>query len=96
MALIDALRGGDRKEGIPKKRVKRLYLPWDAKEWNVYRAGGPWIVGHQVGMLQPAKFGGLRYEILAWKIPGVVAVIKTHCFGVVGIYVAVGTGAIIE
>ena len=27
MALIDELRGVDRQEGIPKKRVQRLYLP---------------------------------------------------------------------
>lgn len=91
MALIDELRGVDRQEGIPKKRVQRLYLPGDAKSWNVYRAGGPWSVGHQVGQLQPAKFGGLDCEVLAWKISGIVAVIKTKDFGVVGIYVAVGS-----
>ena len=96
VALIDELCGVDRQEGISKKRVQRLYLPSDAKGWNVYRAGGSWSVGHQVGRLQPAKFGGLDYEILAWKIPGVVAVIKTHDFGIVGIYVAAGTGAVIE
>lgn len=96
VALMDELRGVDRQEGIPNKRVQRLYLPGDAKGWNVYRAGGPWIVGHQVGRLQQAKFGGLDYEILSWKIPGVVAVIKTQDFGVVGIYVAAGTGAVIE
>ncbi|OJF04158.1 hypothetical protein BKY29_02765 [Weissella confusa] len=89
--MIDELRGVDRQEGIPKKRVQRLYLPGDAKSWNVYRAGGPWSVGHQVGQLQPAKFGGLDCEVLAWKISGIVAVIKTKDFGVVGIYVAVGS-----
>ncbi len=47
-------------------------------------------------VLQPSKFDGLEYEILGWKIPGVVAVIKTRDLWVVGIYVAAGTGAVIE
>lgn len=41
--------------------------------------------------MQPAKFGGLDCEVLAWKISGIVAVIKTKDFGVVCIYVAVGS-----
>lgn len=72
-----------------------LHLPGTVSKWRVYRENGPYTVGNEVGYLNPAKFGGLTYEIKGDRMNDVV-VIDTHDFGRVGIYVAPGTGATIK
>ena len=72
-----------------------LHLPGTVSKWRVYRENGPYTVGNEVGYLNPAKFGGLTYEIKGDRMNDVV-VIDTRDFGRVGIYVAPSTGATIK
>ncbi len=72
-----------------------LHLPGTVSKWRVYRENGPYTVGNEVGYLNPAKFGGLTYEIKGDRMNDVV-VIDTQYFGRVAIYVAPNTGATIK
>lgn len=76
--------------------AKTVTLPASAGKWNVYREGGPYTTGNQIGALNPSLFGGLAYQILGWKAGNTVAIIQTRDFGRCGIYVANGTGAVIK
>lgn len=73
---------------------KTLRLP-AAPSWRVYREGGPWTVGNEIGYLAPALFGGLAYAVLAQPAPN-VAVIQTRDFGRVAVYTGPETGATIS
>ena len=72
-----------------------LRLPGTVSKWRVYRENGPYTVGNEVGYLNPAKFGGLTYEIKGDRMNDVV-VIDTQDFGRVAIYAAPNTGATIK
>lgn len=77
----------------PKR--KRVYLPKSAKTWRVYKTSGPYTVGKEVGLLAPAQYGGLDYEIIK-TLANDVYEIKTGAFGSVAIYAAKSTGATIR
>ena len=73
----------------PKQYVQ---LPKSASSWRAYPLSKAPTKGNEVASLNPAKFGGLEYEVLRFSQPN-VAVIKTQQFGEVQIYVAASTGA---
>ena len=78
----------------PSTKMK-LYLPATAITWRVYPLDKKPVVGNEGGKLLPSNFGGLEYEILGWTMPD-VAIILTRDFGLVQIYVAKETGAVIK
>lgn len=69
-------------------------LPSNAVSWRVYKAGGPWTIGNEIGYLNPSLFGGLTYEIVGNPTANVYH-IQTRDFGKVAIYAAPSTGAIV-
>lgn len=73
---------------------KTVYLP-AAPTWRVYREAGPYSIGHEVGYLAPARYGGLAYAVLSQPAPN-VAVVQTQTFGRVALYVGAETGATIK
>lgn len=77
----------------PKKQT--VTLPASAPTWRVYPLNVAPVVGKECGMLAPAIYNGLTYEILAKPQKDVVT-IQTQTFGKVNIYVGKGTGAIIK
>lgn len=77
----------------PKKQT--VTLPASAPTWRVYKTNVAPIVGNECGMLAPARYNGLTYEILAKPHKDVVT-IQTQTFGKVNIFVGSGTGAIIK
>lgn len=74
------------------KKKKVLHLPAADSSWAVYNEKGPYTIQHKIATLNPKKFGGLKYDVLAEVMTDVV-IIKTSDFGRVAIYVAKGTGA---
>lgn len=74
---------------------KILELPSSASSWRVYPLDVAPRVGNEVAFLNPAKFGGLTYEILDSPLPNVYT-IRTRDFGTVNIYAAPETGATIR
>lgn len=72
-----------------------LYLPKSASSWRVYPTNKTPVKGNEKGFLNPAKFGGLSYEVIAKPQKDVVT-IETSDFGKVNIYVAPSTGAVIR
>ena len=73
----------------PKQYVQ---LPKSASSWRAYPLSKAPTKGNEIASLNPAKFGGLEYEVLRFSQPD-VAVVKTQQFGEVQIYVAASTGA---
>ncbi|WP_051923447.1 LysM peptidoglycan-binding domain-containing protein [Carnobacterium inhibens] len=73
----------------------KLSLPQSVQTWRVYNIKGPYIRGKEIGILSPAKFGGLEYEILGTLSPDVYK-IKTKDFGEVAIYAGSDTNARIK
>lgn len=76
-------------------KMQKLYLPASASKWAVYDVNVQPIKKNAKGFLNPAKFGGLIYDILGWTQNN-VAIIQTRDFGQVQIYVAPETKAIIK
>lgn len=83
------------KQGIHKGSGggKTVHLP-ATPTWKVYKKTGPYTIGHQIGNLAPARYGGLSYAVLSQPVAN-VAVIHTQTFGTVAIYVGKETGATI-
>lgn len=79
----------------PTVESQKLILPATATSWAVYDLEVAPIKEKAKANLNPAKFGGLEYNILGWTQPD-VAIIQTRDFGKVQIYVAPSTGAIIQ
>ena len=80
----------------PQPSTKQtVTLPATANSWAVYDMNVQPIKKNAKGYLNPAKFGGLTYDILGWTMTD-VAIIQTRDFGQVQIYVASSTGAIIS
>lgn len=80
---------------IPKVETRKLVLPATDPTWTVYKLGHPCVKANPdniAGILKPAKFGGLTYEILKDNGNGVYE-IQTANFGRVQIYGAPSTGA---
>lgn len=75
--------------------TRTLYLPASASSWNIYRTGGPYTVGNEIGKLKPSKFGGLSYQILSTPMTD-VQIIQTQDYGKAAIYTGKGTGAVIK
>lgn len=82
-------------EGSSSSKSKQLHLPESADRWRVYPLGVPAHVGNECGFLRPSKFGGLDYDIIK-MVSDNTAIIKTRDFGIVQIYVAKETGAVIK
>lgn len=80
----------------PKKdTVKTLHLPAGAKSWRIYKPEGPYVAngkGQLPNRLNPAKYGGLKYEIKGNPMKDVY-LIDTSDFGRVAIYAGPNTGA---
>ncbi|MEN2766645.1 N-acetylmuramoyl-L-alanine amidase family protein [Ornithinibacillus xuwenensis] len=74
---------------------KHLHLPASENSWRVYPLGVTPTKGNEKGFLNPAKFGGLTYEILG-RTQAHVYVIQTSDFGRVQIYAHPSTGASIR
>ena len=74
---------------------KTLYLPNTVSHWNVYPLSKSPTVGNECGALNPKKFGGLTYTILAQPYTDVVT-ISTYNYGKVNIYVGKDTPAVIK
>ncbi len=81
----------------PITQVKRqtVTLPASAASWRVYKTNVAPVVGNECGKLLPSKFGGLTYEIIGKPQTDVVT-IQTRDFGIVNIFIAPETGAIIK
>lgn len=77
------------------KNTKTVYLPGSALSWRVYPLDKAPIVGNEVGTLNPAKFGGLSYEILGNPQTNVYT-IQTRDFGKVNIFAGPSTSAIVR
>jgi len=75
-----------------KAKKQYVQLPKSASSWRAYPLSKAPTKGNEVAFLNPAKFGGLEYEVLRFSQQN-VAVIKTQQFGEVQIYVAPSTGA---
>lgn len=76
-----------------RKQEKRyLYLPSSASSWRVYPMDRSPVKGNEKGFLRPAKFGGLKYEILGNPQEDVY-MIQTRDFGRVQIFAHTNTGA---
>jgi hypothetical protein len=71
----------------PAASNQTVYLPASAATWRVYRVGSSYRpnTSDQVGLLLPAKYGGLTYSIV--QNLGNVVVIDTQAFGRVAIWV---------
>jgi hypothetical protein len=80
----------------PAPSGQTISLPASATAWHVYNVAGPYTLAHATHVLDPAKFGGLKYTVVRWIVPNSIAVINTTDFGQVAIYVASGTGAVIS
>lgn len=76
-------------------KTQMLYLPKTATRWRIYKPGVAPVIGNEYDFLYPSKFGGLSYEILGQPQPNLVT-IKTRDYGVVNIWVAPDTGAVIK
>jgi N-acetylmuramoyl-L-alanine amidase len=76
-------------------KTKYLHLPKSENSWRVYPLGVSPVKGNEKGFLNPAKFGGLTYEILG-STQANVYIIQTDDFGKVQIYAAPSTGATIS
>lgn len=87
------VKGNSSKKHNSKKQT--LYLPKSSASWRVYPTNKAPVKGNEKGFLNPKKFGGLQYEVLAKPQKDVVT-IQTKDFGRVNIYVAPSTGAVIR
>lgn len=79
----------------PTSTTRKIILPASAPTWTVYKLGRPCVKSNPAniaGVLKPAKFGGLTYEILKDNGNGIYE-IQTNNFGRVQIYAAPTTGA---
>jgi LysM repeat protein len=94
-AVMKVINGGSKPASKPVTNKKRVYLPKSAKTWRVYKTSGPYTTGKEVGLLAPATYGGLDYEIIKTLATDVYE-IKTSAFGNVAIYAAKSTGATIK
>lgn len=75
-----------------------IHLPANAATWTVYKLDRPPVKSNPAniaGTLKPAKFGGLKYQILE-DLGGWVFVIQTANFGRVKIYGHPSTGAVVK
>lgn len=73
---------------------KKLYLPSSATSWRVYPTNVPTTRGNEIGYLNPSKFGGLSYDVFGNPQKDVYT-IRTSDFGLVNIYAAPMTGAVV-
>lgn len=71
---------------------KQLILPGSVSEWHVYKPGGPYNLAAAIAVLDPAKFGGLTYDILGSPATNFY-LIQTADFGEVAIYAGPDTVA---
>lgn len=83
------------KDIAAKNKKQTVHLPKTASSWRVYPTNKAPTKGNEKGYLNPKKFGGISYEILA-KPQADVVTIQTRDFGKVNIYVGKGTGAVIK
>ncbi|WP_010099030.1 peptidoglycan DD-metalloendopeptidase family protein [Ornithinibacillus scapharcae] len=98
-ALVKLNNIKDKNKIVVGQRIKlsgqTLYLPKTASSWRVYPTNVAPVKGNEKGFLNPKKFGGLQYTVLA-KPQANVVTIQTSDFGKVNIYVHPSTGAVIK
>lgn len=80
---------------IQDHKQPKLYLPESVSRWRVYPTNVSPVVGNEIGYLNPSKFHGLEYDIINYPQEN-VAKIETRDFGVVHIFIAPSTGAIVK
>lgn len=88
-AAVDAQAKANKPKPTPKQYV---YLPSNNKTWRVYPLDKSPVIGNERGLLAPATYGGLKYEVLGWSQKD-VAIIQTQDLGRVKIYVGPDTNA---
>lgn len=80
----------------PVVTPRKLILPASNPTWTVYKLDHPPVKSNPAniaGVLAPAKFGGLTYDILGTSCEADVYVIHTDSFGIVKIYATTAVGA---
>ena len=89
-------KAGTQPQPTPPPARSQVTLPATEQSWRCYRVGSGLRpnTSDQVGVLAPARFGGLTYKIEAW-VGDYAVVIQTESFGRVAIWVK-GTDAIIK
>lgn len=75
-----------------QSKKQKIKLPASAQTWRVYPLNKQPTIGNEVGLLAPARYGGLTYDVIRW-VSNDVAVINTGAFGQVQIFVGPLTGA---
>lgn len=76
-----------------KQKKEYVTLPANNATWRAYRLGVAPVAGNEVGLLAPAKYGGLTYEVLGYEDTGQCAIIQTSAFGKVKVYIGKDTNA---
>jgi len=79
-------------EGTTNANLGTLVLPASSSSWRVYPLNRAPVVGNEIGLLNPKKFGGLSYKILGNPQKDVY-IIQTDDFGRVQVYAHPSTGA---
>ncbi|WP_430786329.1 N-acetylmuramoyl-L-alanine amidase [Virgibacillus flavescens] len=80
---------------ISVKQHPVIMLPAHISKWRVYPLKKKPVRGNEIGLINPAKFNGLQYEVLSNPFQYVYT-IKTRDFGVVNIYAGPETKAVIR
>ncbi|MYL44575.1 hypothetical protein GLV94_02865 [Virgibacillus halodenitrificans] len=93
LTLLKNMKAG-KKLSKPTSNKKYVYLPSSAKTWRTYKLNVQPVKKNSDWSLTPARYGGLKYEILDEPYPNVVT-IKTGR-GKRNIYVGPGTSAVIK
>ena len=79
----------------PVNKGKTIHLPKHVDTWKVYKVGGGYTVGNEIGLLAPKRYGGLTYDVVRSLGNGVYE-IKTGAFGNVAIYGGKDTSAVVR
>jgi hypothetical protein len=83
------------KGGSNGSKGQFIHLPASENSWRVYPLNVAPVKGNEKGVLNPAKFGGLTYEIEG-QPQAHVYIIQTGDFGKVQLYGHPSTGAVIN
>lgn len=67
--------------------VQTINLHADVTSWRLYHLGVAPKAGNEFATLNPAKFGGLTYEVKGYEDGGKTAIIQTEQFGVGKIFI---------
>jgi len=89
---VDPINYLDKTESNKSDAKQKLVLPATSDSWRVYDLNVSPKIDNEKAFLNPAKFGGLEYEILGSPQPNVFT-IQTSDFGKVNIFAGPNTNA---